>query len=84
MLKLKAIELENEIEKTDKINSPTEARGHVQHLERNSQKENNFYKLAEALQIMWNEVDKVFKATITVFGQNVGKIIDKELYQEAN
>ena len=39
----------------------------VQHLERNSQKENNFYKLAEALQIMWNEVDKVFKATITVF-----------------
>ena len=34
MLKLKAIELENEIEKTDKINSPTEARGHVQHLER--------------------------------------------------
>ena len=34
MLKLKAIELENEIEKTDKIASPTEARGHVQHLER--------------------------------------------------
>ena len=34
ILKLKAIELENEIEKTDKMNSPTEARGHVRHLER--------------------------------------------------
>lgn len=34
ILKLKAIELENEIEKTDKMSSPTEARGHVRHLER--------------------------------------------------
>ena len=34
MLKLKAIDLEHEIEKTDKIDSPTEARGHVQHMER--------------------------------------------------
>ena len=34
ILKLKAIELEKEIEKIDKMNSPTEARGHVRHLER--------------------------------------------------
>ena len=34
MLKIKVIELENEIEKTDKIDSATEARTHVQHLER--------------------------------------------------
>ena len=67
------------------IQSSTEKRiENVQHLERNSQKENNFYKLAEVLQKMWNEVDKVFKATITVFGQNVGKIRDKKLCQEAN
>ena len=34
ILKLKAIEVENEIEKTDKMSSPTEARENVRRLER--------------------------------------------------
>ena len=34
MLKLKAIELQNDTEKIDKIESPTAARRHVQDLER--------------------------------------------------
>ena len=34
MFKLKTIELENEIEQTDKIDCPTEARRHVRDLER--------------------------------------------------
>ena len=34
VLKLTAIDLENDIEKTEKIESPTEARQHVQDLER--------------------------------------------------